>query len=81
MLYCQLAYINIRRGPSGEASNTHGHPFRTNCCPCLPAWLLLLVQLDWFEVFLRAQEDRGYEGSFNMFLQLQVGCGMHGTQQ
>jgi hypothetical protein len=43
---------------------------------CAPLCLLLLlgcaVQLDWFELYLRAQEERGYDGSFNMFMQLQV---------
>lgn len=41
---------------------------------CPPAWCHC-VQLDWFELYLRAQEERGYDGSFNMFIQLQVGLG------
>jgi hypothetical protein len=36
----------------------------------LPA--LLLLQVDWFEVYLQAQEERGFEGSFRTFLDLQV---------
>jgi hypothetical protein len=30
------------------------------------------LQIDWFEVYLMAQEERGFEGSFRMFLDLQV---------
>jgi hypothetical protein len=30
------------------------------------------LQLDWFEVYLKAQDERGYEGSFRMFMDLQV---------
>jgi hypothetical protein len=58
-----------------------------HCCdPALPGCLLLTpvccrmpadawcccLQLDWFEVYLRAQDERGFEGSFRMFMDLQV---------
>lgn len=55
------------------------------CCLLtgLPACIVIApcrVQLDWFELYLRAQEERGYEGSFNMFMQLQVRSEEHRQQ-
>jgi hypothetical protein len=42
----------------------------TSACVCVS------LQIDWFEVYLQAQEERGFEGSFRMFLDLQVGGGV-----
>lgn len=33
------------------------------------------LRVDWFEVYLQAQEERGFEGSFRTFLDLQVQLG------
>lgn len=35
--------------------------------------IIITHQVEWFEVYLIAQEERGFEGSFRDFLDIQVG--------
>jgi hypothetical protein len=76
-MYTSVSICTISSRPASMV--THGWLTRPDLCnPCLhvcpPAWCHC-AQLDWFELYLRAQEERGYDGSFNMFMQLQVGMG------
>lgn len=53
--------MSVRGGPLYKVADV-------SACVCMCPRL----QIDWFEVYLRAQEERGFEGSFRTFLDLQV---------